>query len=37
VVKEDASNGKTKIDKFNGHNFDLFKIKMENLLVNKDH
>jgi len=30
-----ASNGKIKIKKFNGHNFELWKLKMEDLLVDK--
>ena len=33
--KKMASNGKIKIKKFNGHNFELWKLKMEDLLVDK--
>eukprot|EP00253_Pinus_taeda_P023743 PITA_23743 len=31
-----ASNGKIEIEKFNGHSFELWKLKMEDLLVDKD-
>ena len=31
-----ASGGKIEIDKFNGHSFELWKLKMEDLLVDKD-
>ena len=31
------SNGKIDIEKFNGHSFELWKPKMEDLLVDKDH
>eukprot|EP00253_Pinus_taeda_P019248 PITA_19248 len=31
-----ASNGKIKIDKFKGQGFELWKLKMEDLLVDKD-
>ena len=31
-----ASNGKIEIEKLNGHSFDLWKLKMEDLLVHKD-
>ena len=34
--KKMASNGKIEIDKFNGQSFDLWKLKMEDLLVDKD-
>ena len=30
-----ASDGKTEIEKFNGHSFELWKLKMEDLLVDK--
>jgi len=30
------SNGKIEIDKFNGQSFELWKLKMEDLLVDKD-
>jgi len=30
-----ASSGKIEIEKFNGQNFELWKLKMENLLVDK--
>eukprot|EP00253_Pinus_taeda_P006511 PITA_06511 len=32
-----ASNGKVEIEKFNGQNFEVWKLKMEDLLVDKDH
>eukprot|EP00253_Pinus_taeda_P028611 PITA_28611 len=32
-----ASSGKTEIEKFNGQSFELWKLKMEDLLVDKDH
>eukprot|EP00253_Pinus_taeda_P015677 PITA_15677 len=32
-----ASSGKIEIEKFNGQNFELWKLKMEDLLVDKDH
>eukprot|EP00253_Pinus_taeda_P034028 PITA_34028 len=32
-----ASSGKIEIDKFNGQSFELWKLKMEDLLVDKDH
>ena len=28
--------GKIKIEKFNGHSFELWKLKMEDLMVDKD-
>ena len=31
-----ASNGKIEIKKFNGHSFELWKLEMEDLLVDKD-
>ena len=31
-----ASSGKIEIEKFNDRNFELWKIKMEDLLVDKD-
>ena len=31
-----ANSGKTDIEKFNGQSFELWKIKMEDLLVDKD-
>jgi len=31
-----VSSGKIEIKKFNGHSFELWKLKMEDLLVNKD-
>jgi len=31
-----ANNGKIEIKKFNGHSFELWKLKMEDLLVDKD-
>ena len=31
-----ASNGKIEIEKFNGHSFELWKLEMEDLLVDKD-
>ena len=31
-----ASNGKIKIEKFNGQSYELWKLKMEDLLVDKD-
>ena len=31
-----ASSGKIKIEKFNGQSFELWKLKMEDLLVDKD-
>ena len=31
-----ASSGKIEIEKFNGHSFELWKLKMEDLLVDKD-
>ena len=31
-----ASNGKIEIEKFNGQSFELWKLKMEDLLVDKD-
>jgi hypothetical protein len=31
-----ASSSKMEIDKFNGKNFELWKLKMEDLLVDKD-
>lgn len=30
------SSGKVEIEKFNGHSFELWKIKMEDLLMDKD-
>ena len=30
------SNGKIEIDKFNGQSFELWKLKMDDLLVDKD-
>ena len=35
-MKEVASGGKIEIEKFNGQSFDLWKLKMEDLLVDKD-
>jgi len=32
-----ASSGKIEIEKFNGQSFELSKLKMEDLLVDKDH
>jgi len=32
-----ASSGKIEIEKFNGQSFELWKLKMEDLLVDKDH
>ena len=32
-----ASNGKIEIEKFNGQSFELWKLNMEDLLVDKDH
>ena len=32
-----ASSGKIEIGKFNGQGFELWKLKMEDLLVDKDH
>ena len=32
-----ARSGKIEIDKFNGQSFELWKLKMEDLLVDKDH
>eukprot|EP00253_Pinus_taeda_P003732 PITA_03732 len=32
-----ASSGKVEIEKFNGQSFELWKLKMEDLLVDKDH
>ena len=32
-----ASGGKIEIEKFNGQSFELWKLKMEDLLVDKDH
>ena len=34
--KKTASGGKIEIEKFNGHSFELWKLKMEDLLVDKD-
>ena len=31
-----ASNSRIEIEKFNGHNFELWKLKMEDLLVDKE-
>jgi len=31
-----ARSGKIEIDKFNGHSFELWKLKMEDFLVDKD-
>ena len=31
-----ASSGKIEIEKFNAQNFELWKLKMEDLLVDKD-
>ena len=31
-----ASSGKIVVEKFNGHSFELWKLKMEDLLVDKD-
>ena len=31
-----ASSSKIEIEKFNGHNFELWKLKMEDLLVDKE-
>ena len=31
-----ASNSRVEIEKFNGQNFELWKLKMENLLVDKE-
>ena len=31
-----ASNGKIEIEKFNGRSFELWKLEMEDLLVEKD-
>jgi hypothetical protein len=31
-----ANNSKMEIEKFNGKSFELWKLKMEDLLVNKD-
>ena len=31
-----ASSGKIEIEKFNGQSFELWKLKMEDLLVDKD-
>ena len=31
-----VSSGKTEIEKFNGQSFELWKLNMENLLVDKD-
>ena len=31
-----ASDGKIEIEKFNGQSFELWKLKMEDLLVDKD-
>jgi len=31
-----ASSGKIEIEKFNGHSFELWKLKMEDMLVDKD-
>ena len=31
-----ANGGKIEIEKFNGQSFELWKLKMENLLVDKD-
>jgi len=31
-----VSNGKIEIDKFNGQSFELWKLKMEDMLVDKD-
>ena len=31
-----VSSGKTEIEKFNGQSFEVWKIKMEDLLVDKD-
>lgn len=32
-----ANNGKIEIKKFNGQSFELWKLNMEDLLVDKDH
>ena len=32
-----ASSSRIEIEKFNGHNFELWKIKMEDLLVDQEH
>ena len=32
-----ASSGKIDIEKFNGQSFELWKLKMEDMLVDKDH
>ena len=34
--KKMASSGKIEIEKFNGQSFELWKLKMEDLLVDKD-
>ena len=31
-----VSSGKIEIEKFNGHSFELWKLKMEDLMVDKD-
>jgi len=36
VVKEMVSSGKIEMEKFNGQSFDLWKPKMEDILVDKD-
>lgn len=36
VVKGNGEQFKEEIDKFNGHRFELWKLKMEDILVNKD-
>ena len=36
VRKKMASTSKTEIEKFNGQNFELWKLKMEYLLVDRD-
>ena len=35
-VERMASSSRVEIEKFNGHNFDLRKLKMEDLLVDKE-
>jgi len=36
VVKEDGESGKIEIEKFNGQSFELWKLKTEDLFVDKD-
>ena len=36
LLLKELSSSRVEIEKFNGHNFELWKIKMEDLLVDKE-